>query len=155
MNDIWSILYYVKDETYVHDFLETLQKVARAINMQIQKLQKISLRNDRSETYLRELQNAISNNLELVVIVFPTNRTDRYSAIKKLYYVQKAIPSQVIIAKTISKPPKLKSVTEKIALQINCKLGGALWTVTMPLENSMVCGIDVYHVGTEGGAKKV
>jgi len=79
----WNILYFIRDETYVHDFLETLQKVARAINMQIQKPQKIVLRDDRTETYLRELQNNISNNLELVVIVFPTNRTDRYSAIKK------------------------------------------------------------------------
>lgn len=53
--------------------------------------------------------------------------------ISRLCCVQKAVPSQVIISKTISKPPKLKSVTEKIALQMNCKLGGALWTVTMPL----------------------
>jgi len=55
----------------------------------------------------------------------------------RLCCVQKAIPSQVIIAKTISKPPKLRSVTEKIALQINCKLGGALWTVTMPLVENL------------------
>jgi len=68
--------------------------------------------------------------------------------------VQKAIPSQVIIAKTISKPPKLRSVTEKIALQINCKLGGALWTVNLPLKNSIVCGIDVYHAGIGRGAKR-
>lgn len=58
-----------------------------------------------------------------------------FCCIYRLCCVQKAIPSQVIISKTISKPPKLKSVTEKIALQINCKLGGALWTVTMPLVN--------------------
>lgn len=51
----------------------------------------------------------------------------------RLCCVQRAVSSQVIIAKTISKPPKLKSVTEKIALQINCKLGGALWTVNLPL----------------------
>jgi len=76
-------LYFLKDENYVHDFLETLQKVARAINMQIQKPQKNALRDDRTETYLRELQSIINDNLELVVIVFPTNRTDRYSAIKK------------------------------------------------------------------------
>ncbi|KAL6264762.1 hypothetical protein P5V15_004860 [Pogonomyrmex californicus] len=129
----WHILYFIKDKTCVEDFLNTLEKIVTAINMKIKEPRKISLKDDRTESYLREIQNSISSNIELVVIVFPTNRTDRYSAIKKLCCVQKAIPSQVIIAKTISKPPKLKSVTEKIALQINCKLGGALWTVAVPL----------------------
>lgn len=46
--------------------------------------------------------------------------------------VENPVPSQVIIAKTISKPDKIKSVTEKIALQMNCKLGGALWALKNP-----------------------
>ncbi|TGZ48140.1 piwi-like protein Ago3 [Temnothorax longispinosus] len=150
----WHIVYCTRDETCVTDFLKLLQQVSRSIKMQIQEPRRVPLKDDRTETYLREIQNSISNDIELVVVVFPTNRTDRYSAVKKLCCVQKAVPSQVIIAKTISKPPKLKSVTEKIALQINCKLGGALWTVSMPLKNSMICGIDVYHAGTGGGARK-
>ncbi|KMQ96034.1 piwi-like protein 1-like protein, partial [Lasius niger] len=150
----WSILYFTRNETCVKDFLDMMKKVVRAIGMNIRDPRKIVLRDDRTDTYLREIQNNIDETIELIVVVFPTNRTDRYSAIKKLCCVQRAIPSQVIIAKTISKPPKLKSVTEKIALQINCKLGGALWTVNLPLKNSMVCGIDVYHAGVGGGAKR-
>ncbi|KAL0126990.1 hypothetical protein PUN28_005374 [Cardiocondyla obscurior] len=150
----WHILYCPKDETCVRDFLETLKKISKDICMQIHKPQQICLPNDKTETYLKQIRTSISNDVEMIVIVFPTNRTDRYSAVKKLCCVQSAVASQVIIAKTISKPPKLKSVTEKIALQINCKLGGALWTLTMPLRNCMVCGIDVYHVGTGAGPKK-
>ncbi|XP_029662473.1 piwi-like protein Ago3 [Formica exsecta] len=150
----WHIIYFTRDDTCVKDFLEMLNKIVGAIGMRISNPRKIILKDDRTETYLREIQNSINDVVELVVIVFPTNRTDRYSAVKKLCCVQRAIPSQVIIGKTISKPPKLKSVTEKIALQINCKLGGALWTVNMPLKNCMVCGIDVYHAGVGGGAKR-
>ena len=40
---------------------------------------------------------------------------------------------QVINARTISQPQKLRSVTQKIALQINCKLGGELWALEIPL----------------------
>lgn len=40
---------------------------------------------------------------------------------------------QVINARTISQPNKLRSVTQKIALQINCKLGGELWALDIPL----------------------
>ncbi|KAG5326523.1 AGO3 protein, partial [Acromyrmex heyeri] len=150
----WNIIYFIKDRGCILDFLENLGKVAIAINMRIDSPKQITLRDDRTETYLREIQNNLTDNLELLVIVFPTNRTDRYSAIKKLCCVQKAIPSQVIISKTISKPTKLRSVTEKIALQINCKLGGALWTLTLPLKNCMICGIDVYHAGVGGGSRK-
>lgn len=41
--------------------------------------------------------------------------------------------AQVIISKTISRPDKMRSVVQKIALQINCKLGGELWSVDIPL----------------------
>ncbi|GAB1865325.1 Piwi-like protein 1 [Camponotus japonicus] len=150
----WDIIYCKRDEKCVADFLEMLNKVVKTIGMRMNNPRKISIRDDRTETYLQDIQKSINNNVELIVIVFPTNRTDRYSAIKKLCCVQRAVSSQVIISKTIAKPPKLKSVTEKIALQINCKLGGALWTVNMPLKNCMVCGIDVYHAGVGGGAKK-
>ncbi|KXJ04841.1 Piwi-like protein 2, partial [Exaiptasia diaphana] len=38
----------------------------------------------------------------------------------------------VINARTISQQNKLRSVTQKIALQINVKLGGTLWGVDIP-----------------------
>lgn len=40
---------------------------------------------------------------------------------------------QVINARTISQQQKLRSVTQKIALQINVKLGGELWAVEIPV----------------------
>lgn len=40
---------------------------------------------------------------------------------------------QVINVRTISQPQKLRSIAQKILLQINCKLGGELWTVNIPL----------------------
>ena len=40
---------------------------------------------------------------------------------------------QVIISRTIGDQRKLRSVTQKIALQVNCKLGGELWAVEIPV----------------------
>jgi hypothetical protein len=40
---------------------------------------------------------------------------------------------QVINSRTLSKPDRVRSVVHKIALQINCKLGGTLWAVRIPL----------------------
>ncbi|KAG8287782.1 hypothetical protein J6590_030345 [Homalodisca vitripennis] len=37
------------------------------------------------------------------------------------------------------------SIATKVAIQINCKIGGAPWSVTMPLNGLMVVGFDVCH----------
>lgn len=45
--------------------------------------------------------------------------------------------------RTISNQAKLKSIAQKILLQVNCKLGGELWTVSVPMvsvkQNSGMC----------------
>lgn len=37
------------------------------------------------------------------------------------------------------------SIATKIAIQINCKIGGAPWTVPNPCKSDMVVGFDVSH----------
>lgn len=111
----------------------------------------VDLHNDRTDTYLQAIKQIINDKLQLVVAVFPTSRDDRYSAFKKLCCVESPVPSQVMFkslfsllrsecaftqvinARTISKPQMLRSVSQKIALQINCKLGGELWAVEIPV----------------------
>ena len=36
-------------------------------------------------------------------------------------------------------------MVQKVALQINCKLGGELWGCDIPMKHLMVVGVDVYH----------
>ena len=40
---------------------------------------------------------------------------------------------------------KLRPIAFKIAMQINCKLGGELWSCHIPAASVMLCGVDVYH----------
>lgn len=82
-------------------------------------------------------------------------RDDRYNAVKTLCTAQSAVPSQMINSMTLSKPNQYRSVVQKIALQINCKLGGELWAVNIPLSTLMVCGVDVYHDPTRRGQSVV
>ena len=39
----------------------------------------------------------------------------------------------------------LQSVATKIGIQINCKMGGEVWAVEVPLKRLMVVGFDVNH----------
>merc|ERR1719362_1955155 len=80
-----------------------------------------------------------------------SKREDKYNAMKKVCCIQNPVPSQCIISRTLPEDPKnnkFSSVTQKIALQINAKLGGSLWAVKIPINNMMLCGIDVWHGAT-------
>lgn len=35
---------------------------------------------------------------------------------------------------------------------MNCKLGGALWSIKIPFKNVMICGIDTYHDSNKGNS---
>lgn len=46
---------------------------------------------------------------------------------------------------TLTNPNKKRSVVQSMIMQINCKLGGSLWMVPIPLRNTMIAGIDTFH----------
>lgn len=50
-----------------------------------------------------------------------------------------------MVQRTIQNPKSALSVATKIAIQMNCKLGGIPWLVEMPLSDLMTIGIDVSH----------
>jgi hypothetical protein len=58
----------------------------------------------------------------------------------------KQLCPQVINSRTLSKPDKVRSVVQKIALQINCKLGGTLWAVKIPLVRNSTEVFDKYFI---------
>merc|ERR1712223_33086 len=112
----------------------------------------VTLPDDRTETYLKELLKLIDPSVQLVLTVFPQMKSDRYAAIKKLCCVEMPVASQVVNSKTISNDKRLTSVAQKIILQINCKLGGELWACPMPFKNLMIVGIDVFHDASRKGS---
>ena len=71
--------------------------------------------------------------VQFVIVLMPFPRDDVYSAIKRFCVVEKGIPSQVILSKTLNNEKNQRSVMQKVALQINCKLGGALWSLKIPV----------------------
>ena len=55
----------------------------------------IELQADKTELYIRAVRENINPSLQLVVAIFPTQRDDRYSSLKKLCCVESPVPSQV------------------------------------------------------------
>lgn len=106
----------------------------------------IKLSDDRKEAYVYALEEISGKDPKMIMCVVPNNAADRYAAIKRKTCVERAIPTQVIVAKTLQpKKGGLMSIATKVMIQLNCKLGGAPWMIKFPLKGVMAIGFDVSH----------
>lgn len=98
-----------------------------------------------------ELGQAANANPQMIVCIVSNKAADRYATIKKTCFITAGVPNQVIVHKTITPKDKsrgitgLMSVATKIAIQMNCKLGGIPWSIQMPVSGLMTIGYDVCH----------
>ncbi|XP_051780036.1 piwi-like protein 2 [Erpetoichthys calabaricus] len=147
----WGIFYPRRCFDQAEELINTFVKVAHPMGLKLERPVRIELKDDRTETYLKIIHSHLVSepNVQMIVCILTGNREDLYSAIKKLCSVQSSVPSQAINLRTISQPQKLRAIAQKILLQINCKLGGALWSVAVPLKRFMIIGVDVHHDTTK------
>ena len=82
---------------------------------------------------------------QMVVVILSSKRKDRYDAVKRICCLEFPVPSQVVTSAIIDDIRKRRSVVTKVAIQMNCKLGGEVWATAIPMTNVMICGIDTYH----------
>ena len=126
--------------------MSALMRVAGGMGFQINHPHVEELRDDGPSSYATMLENVKSNrNPMLIFCIATNNRLDRYSAIKKKCCVDRPVPTQVVLAKNLQPGKSQMSIATKVAIQMNCKIGGIPWTVTIPLTGLMVVGFDVCH----------
>lgn len=147
----WLLICVARDTNHARSYVEKLKHVAKQIGMNFGAPTVVQLTNDSTATYMEHLRQHVTNSTQLVNVIATNSRKERYDSIKKFCYLEAGIPSQVVMTKTISKPDKLMSVATKIAIQINCKLGGSVWSCDIPVRNMMVVGIDSYHDSSKKG----
>ncbi|KAM7364395.1 argonaute 3 [Cochliomyia hominivorax] len=141
----WLLIHVKNDTKTAQSFCDHIERNTRSLGMKVQKPKVVVLPNDRVDTFVKAIRENITKDTQIVVCISPTARDDRYSAIKKICCVEMPIPSQVINARTLSNEAKNRSIIQKILLQMNCKLGGSLWSIKIPFKSVMICGIDSYH----------
>ncbi|KAH3746047.1 piwi A [Pelomyxa schiedti] len=106
----------------------------------------VPLQFDRREDYIRAMQQVVASpQVRFVICVFFREDKDKYDAVKQfLTSDPSSLPCQVVLSRSLD-PRKINTVCQRILLQCNVKLGGELWTVDIPLPDTMICGIDVCH----------
>lgn len=149
----WFIIHTPRDNRAANEFVSALTKVSRNLGFNVARPSMAELQNDRVEQFQRVIKEIMGQQRppQLLCCMLPSNRKDRYDAVKRLCCVDTPVPSQVVLAKTVGNPKRLMSVATKIAIQMNCKLGGEAWTVNIPLEGCMIVGIDTYHDSSQRG----
>ncbi|XP_061940486.1 piwi-like protein Siwi isoform X2 [Apis cerana] len=141
----WVVICMGRMRRDVERFIQTLKESASGMGFRIDNPRLWDIADDRSNTYSDTLERVMStSNPELIFCVVSNNRADRYSAIKKKCTHDRPVASQVFLAKNLSNKG-IRSIATKVAIQLNCKLGGAPWSVELPPINLMVVGYDVCH----------
>ncbi|KAM5194696.1 piwi-like protein 1 [Mantella aurantiaca] len=142
--DTWLLIYSRRNYEAAKTLTQNLFKVSQQMRIRMSKGIMVEV-DDTTDAYIRALQQKVQSDTQMVVCLLSSNRKDRYDAIKKFLCVECPVPSQCVVARTLSKPQTVLSVTTKIALQMNCKMGGELWSLEIPLKELMIVGIDCYH----------
>lgn len=145
----WLMFYTRRNGNEAQGLLQTLNKVSGPLGIRMQRAVMIEYE-DHQESLFRALQHNVGPETQMVVVVLPSNRKDKYDCVKKYLCVDCPIPSQCVVSRTLSRPQALMTVATKIALQMACKMGGELWSVEIPLKQLMIVGIDCYHDTTAG-----
>lgn len=145
----WILMYPTKQLKLAQKFTQLVQQCSKQIGMLVEHPQICELNSDIVTAYVSALRYNIKSHHRAIVIIVPSQREDRYAAIKRLCCSEIPIPSQVIHSKTLEDERKVRNVVCKILLQINCKIGGSLWGIDMPLNGTMIVGVDTYHDGKQ------
>lgn len=141
----WIIVFPSSKKSAACSFVETYMNVIGSMGIKAHPPYRVEVSNDMPDQLVNCLKQNIKDDTQMVVCVVSNKRKDRYDAIKKICCLEKPVPSQVCTAQIIDDIKKRMSVVTKIAIQMNCKLGGELWMSNIPMKRTMICGIDTYH----------
>lgn len=102
------------------------------------------MENDRQDSYIGAIREINERSPKIILAMLPTNRADRYAAIKKACLIEFGVPIQVVVKKTMNHK-NVGSIASKVVIQMSAKLGGIPWLIRMPVKGLMTVGFDVSH----------
>uniref|UniRef100_A0A336KW68 CSON000429 protein n=1 Tax=Culicoides sonorensis TaxID=179676 RepID=A0A336KW68_CULSO len=144
----WVAISTERDARATEDFCRALKQSVERSGLQIYNPRFVHLRGDHKDELIRKIDDVVNQDPQIILFVVPNNQADRYQAIKKKLCIEKSVPSQVVVARTIQpkggRGPNL-SVATKVAVQMSCKIGGAPWGIKVPLTGMLIIGFDVSH----------
>ncbi|CDW80416.1 macronuclear development protein 1 [Stylonychia lemnae] len=155
----WGIFYSDFDRKTAIQFLETLEKCSQQFKYKILKPREFQMKGTRFQDWEQAIRENLDGSVQAIVLILPgqKGKAPLYDDLKKLLLKEVPVPSQVVLSNTISRGKNVRSICNKILIQICAKIGGEPWAVNdMPFfdKPTMICGMDVYHK-TGTGSKSI
>nr|UVZ36470.1 piwi isoform X2 [Plutella xylostella] len=141
----WVVITPERQRRDTEGFVDMICKTGAGCGFRLPRPEIVAIQRDGSLEYANKCEDVIARlNPSIIVCVLARKVADRYEAIKKKCCIDRAVPTQVVCARNMTSKSSM-SIATKVAIQINCKLGGAPWTVDIPVGGLMVVGYDVCH----------
>lgn len=91
----WLLIHTRNDGRTAKTFIDVMSKNCKPMGLTMNMPKIVQIDNDQIVTFVNALRSNIKPGVQIVVIICPTSRDDRYAAIKKVCCVESPIPSQV------------------------------------------------------------
>ncbi|XP_050672859.1 piwi-like protein Siwi [Leptidea sinapis] len=141
----WVVLTPERLRQDTKSFVDLIMKTGSGVGFCLPVPEMVTIQRDSSGEYANMCENIIARkNPTMILVVLARNAADKYEAIKKKCTVDRAVPTQVVCGRNLTSKSAM-SIATKVAIQMNCKLGGAPWSVEIPLPTLLVIGYDVCH----------
>ncbi|EHB01543.1 Piwi-like protein 3 [Heterocephalus glaber] len=124
----WVLLHPREHGNNAQSLLRSLRKVTPTMGITVGQANMYEVNEDPS-SYISTLRKCVTSHTNMVVCILPDSEKYRYDEIKKFLCIHCPVPSQCVVAETLMSGNTLLTITTKIAQQMNCKMGGALWKV--------------------------
>uniref|UniRef100_A0A2K5ZJ95 Piwi-like protein 1 n=1 Tax=Mandrillus leucophaeus TaxID=9568 RepID=A0A2K5ZJ95_MANLE len=139
----WLILHSRSSYREAMSLKSHLQSVTAPMGITMKPAEMIEVDGD-ANSYIDTLRKYTRPTLQMVICILPNDDKHRYDSIKRYLCTKCPIPSQCVVKKTLEKV-QARTIVTKIAQQMNCKMGGALWKVETDVQRTMFVGIDCFH----------
>lgn len=141
----WSVVVPRRDEHIAKHFVQLVLDSANRLGMHMAQPSYALLSGDRIGDYMTSLTNLSPETQLIMPFIGRATETDKYSAIKRRLCVECPVASQVIVLANAGDEKKQRTMASKVAIQMNCKLGGVPWRLDIPPKDVMVIGFDTHH----------
>ena len=146
----WAIFCPSRDKQTYQTFVDTLKESIDTYKYPADQPRAVFIDGNRFDDWRNQMQSILNESVQAVVLLLPgpKKQAPLYNDCKRFLIEKCPVPSQVVLLKTIQAGKQVRSICNKILMQICAKVGGIPWIVDeLPFssEPTMIIGIDVYH----------
>ncbi|OQV22304.1 Piwi-like protein 1 [Hypsibius exemplaris] len=128
----FTLVYAAQQEQQAKALYELLNKVGRPMGMDFEFPQIVPVASNDLKAFADAIRVAKKGS-DIVMCLLPDDKKERYDAIKlETTRPGNGVPSQCILFKNATNVKSAMSIVTKVALQMNAKMGGALWHIKNP-----------------------